>query len=98
MITILLQNLSKTNIQTDSYTMRIHMKRYLLLATFLCTTTVIQAIDRREIKEYVLITEDCPIHTNFHFMPKQDRLILITKIVHKELTPSQKALLTRSLS
>ena len=45
---------------------------------------------KSEIKEYVLITEDYPIHIDFNFVPKQARLILITKIVHNELTPPQK--------
>ena len=45
---------------------------------------------KSEIKEYVLITEDYPIHIDFSFVPKQASLVLITKIVHNELTPPQK--------
>ena len=46
--------------------------------------------------EYFVLSEDFPLKSNFEFVPSNNRLILIAKLITYELTDQQKKGLTKS--
>jgi len=66
---------------------------FYLVHTF---TSVKAAISLNKPMEYFVLSEDFPLKSNFEFVPPNNRLILIAKLITYKLTEQQKNDLTKS--
>jgi hypothetical protein len=71
-----------------------HNTKFILYSTtlliLLCLTSSTPHVASVEVRAYVLVTKDFPCDTVFNFVPKEARLILITRDVHNHLSQQQR--------